>query len=234
MRPKYRRERGGNIGKSNTIKTTTMKTFRKGDIDPEICRLQRVLYLVADGCFGSLTEEAVKKFQREHNLAADGVVGPKTWEVLLAVEATQSGDPQLPKLKKTIRPIKRIIVHCTATREGQDVSVADIDKMHRQQGWTRIGYHYVVLLDGTVQAGRDVDFIGANCEGYNTTSIGVVYVGGLAKDGKTPKDTRTEAQKKGLRKIVRELQKLYPKATVHGHREFAAKDCPCFDVRKEL
>jgi N-acetylmuramoyl-L-alanine amidase len=74
---------------------------------------------------------------------------------------------------------------------------------------------------------------GAHCEGQNANSIGICYAGGLAADGKTPKDTRTVAQKAALLKLIRDLKLKYPGATVHGHREFANKACPCFDAKSE-
>ena len=132
-----------------------------------------------------------------------------------------------------MRDIKKIIVHCTATPEGRHHTVADIDKWHRQRGFNCIGYHYVVYLDGSIHEGRDVSRIGAHTSGHNASSIGVCYVGGVDAVG-NPKDTRTPAQRYALRKLIDELRAKYPGATVHGHREFAAKACPCFDVRTEL
>ncbi len=129
-----------------------------------------------------------------------------------------------------MRHIDKIIVHCTATPAGRAVTVADVDRWHRQRGFKSIGYHYLVYLDGSVHPGRPESMAGAHCKGHNTSSIGVCYVGGLAKDGKTPADTRTEAQRRALRELVGRLVGRYPGATVHGHREFAAKACPCFDV----
>jgi N-acetylmuramoyl-L-alanine amidase len=129
-----------------------------------------------------------------------------------------------------MRTISKIIVHCTATPEGRDVTVADIDRWHRQRGFRCIGYHYVIYLDGSVHQGRPIAEIGAHCLGQNNHSIGVCYVGGLAKDGKSAKDTRTDAQKASLVKLITELRRQFPLATLHGHREFANKDCPCFDV----
>lgn len=128
--------------------------------------------------------------------------------------------------------IYKIIIHCSATREGADFTAADIRRWHKQQGWQDVGYHYVVRIDGTIETGRPEDQPGAHCKGYNNSSIGVCYIGGVAKDGKTAKDTRTEAQKASLLRLVRELKMRYPLATVHGHREFAAKACPSFDVRQ--
>lgn len=133
-----------------------------------------------------------------------------------------------------MRKINRIIVHCTATPAGRDVAVAEIDLWHRQRGFKGIGYHYVVDLGGVVHAGRSVEEIGAHCRGYNRGSIGVAYVGGLSADGKTPADTRTDAQKVALRAFVNELKRIYPDATVHPHSEFAAKACPCFDPVHDL
>lgn len=133
-----------------------------------------------------------------------------------------------------MRTITEIIIHCTATAEGRDYTVADIDQWHRQKGWNGIGYHYVVRLDGSVHTGRDIAISGAHCYGHNAKSIGVCYVGGLAADGKTPKDTRTTKQRDALQRLVYELLAEFPNATVHGHNEFAAKACPCFDVQKEF
>lgn len=131
-----------------------------------------------------------------------------------------------------MRQINEIIVHCTATKEGQNFKVDDINRWHKQRGWNMIGYHYVVYLDGTIHQGRSEDQIGAHCLKHNTNSIGVVYVGGLDANG-NPKDTRTEAQKQGLRKLLTELKRKYPKAVIRGHRDFAAKACPSFDATRE-
>ena len=131
------------------------------------------------------------------------------------------------------RKINEIIVHCTATAEGKDFKVSDIDKWHRAKGWDGIGYHQVVYLDGSVHPGRPMDKVGAHCLGHNQNSIGVVYVGGVASDGKTPKDTRTPEQKAALRKLLTDLKRKYPGATIHGHRDFAAKACPSFDATSE-
>ncbi len=134
--------------------------------------------------------------------------------------------------KTRVRDIDEIIVHCTATPAGRNVTVADIDRWHRHRGFRCIGYHYVVMLDGRVEAGRPVEEIGAHCSGHNARSIGVVYVGGLDRDGK-PCDTRTPAQRRALVELITGLTKDYPRARVHGHRDFAAKACPCFDATME-
>lgn len=129
-----------------------------------------------------------------------------------------------------MRKITKIIVHCTATPEGRAVSVAQVDAWHKERGFRCIGYHYLVGLDGTVTAGRPEQEMGAHCLGHNYESIGVCYVGGLARVTGEPKDTRTPAQRSALRRLVEQLRDRYPGATVHGHREFAAKACPCFDM----
>lgn len=132
-----------------------------------------------------------------------------------------------------MRNITRIIVHCTATPEGRHVTIADIDTWHRQAGYDRIGYHYVIYIDGTIHCGRDTEQIGAHCRGYNAASIGVCYVGGLLADGKTPADTRTPAQRTALTRLITDLRSRFPSAKVCGHRDLAPKACPCFDARAE-
>lgn len=209
-----------------------MNTLKLGSKGEEVKHLQKHLDLYQDGIFGKLTEEAVKDFQKKHGVTADGIVGAKTWDLVckcLPAETVQVGN-----MTRTTRPIKRIILHCSATVEGKDFTVEDIRRWHKEKGWADIGYHYVIYRNGSIMKGRSINLVGAHCSGYNTGSIGIVYIGGLAKDGKTAKDTRTEAQKQSLRDLVRSLKILYPGATVHGHNEFSSKACPSFNVQKEL
>lgn len=131
-----------------------------------------------------------------------------------------------------MREIKELIIHCSATPEGRHHTVEDIDLWHKQRGWKGIGYHYVIYLDGSIHRGRPQAEIGAHCSGRNKNSIGICYIGGVDKNGK-PKDTRTEAQKESLLELLRSLKCRYPNAGIFGHRDFAAKACPCFDPVRE-
>ena len=132
-----------------------------------------------------------------------------------------------------MRAINKIIVHCTATPEGRDVSAETIRRWHvKDNGWSDIGYHWVIELDGSLQEGRKEHLNGAHAKGHNTDSVGVVYVGGCDKDMK-PKDTRTDAQKEELICILKDLKGRYPKAEIIGHRDVANKACPSFDAKEE-
>lgn len=132
-----------------------------------------------------------------------------------------------------MRTINKIIIHCSDTPEGMDIGAKEIDRWHQQRGFKRIGYHYVIRLNGQVEEGRQLKDQGAHCEGHNAHSVGICYVGGLDTQ-RRPCDTRTPQQKESLRHLVAALQVMYPKATIHGHNEFARKACPCFDVRAEF
>lgn len=132
-----------------------------------------------------------------------------------------------------MRTINEIILHCTATPQGRDYSIDTIRRWHRARGFSDIGYHYIIHLDGSVSHGRPIDKIGAHCVDHNTNSIGIAYVGGLAADGKFPKDTRTPQQRSALNKLLHQLLKQYPHASIHGHCEYSNKACPCFDVQNE-
>lgn len=132
-----------------------------------------------------------------------------------------------------MRIINEIIIHCSATPEGKDYTVEQIRQWHKQRGFSDIGYHYVIYRDGSIHSGRPIERIGAHCLKHNAHSIGICYIGGVAKDGKTSKDTRTNAQKESLIKLIKELKAKYSKVTVHGHREYANKACPCFDAKNE-
>ena len=132
-----------------------------------------------------------------------------------------------------MRRINEIIVHCSATAEGKDFTVEDIRRWHLARGFNDIGYHYVVYRDGSVHRGRPVEKMGAHCVGHNANSVGVCYIGGCAADGRTPKDTRTQAQKDALVKLLMELVCKYPQAKIYGHRDFANKACPSFNATDE-
>ena len=199
-----------------------MTLYKRGSRGEVVRQIQKALHLYPDGIFGALTEERVKLFQADNGLKVDGIVGAATLAKLMPF-----------RLVKSRRMINEIIIHCTATPEGRECSVDEIRRWHRQRGFSDIGYHYVVHLDGSVETGRDVNVSGAHCSGHNANSIGVVYVGGVAKDGKTPKDTRTQEQKATLASLLMDLRRLYPRAKIHGHRDFANKACPSFDATKE-
>lgn len=194
--------------------------LKKGSKGSEVKELQKLLHLYEDGIFGSLTEEAVKEFQKANGLIADGIVGDNTWVKL------KGG------LVKSSRIINEIIVHCSATKEGQDFTTADIKRWHLARGFSDIGYHYVIYRDGSIHTGRNVNISGAHCVGHNSHSIGVCYIGGLDKNLK-PKDTRTDAQKDALLKLLKQLKQLYPKAAIYPHSKFANKACPCFNAEAE-
>jgi N-acetyl-anhydromuramyl-L-alanine amidase AmpD len=152
--------------------------------------------------------------------------------------------------------IDSIVVHCSATRAGQDVRASDINKWHLERGFKCIGYHFVIDLDGTIEVGRPLTMDGAHCNTcgvsgrpYNKHSIGICYIGGLDKNGK-PADTRTPAQKLALSRLIYDdLLPKYPNIVeILGHRDASPdkngdgkvtqnewiKSCPCFDVRAEF
>ena len=133
-----------------------------------------------------------------------------------------------------MRAIDKIIIHCSATPEGRDDKTSDIKQWHTAKGWSDIGYHYVIELDGSVNMGRDIDRIGAHVRGENTGSIGICYIGGMDKEMISPKDTRNAKQKEALKCLISDLKSTYGALTVHGHNEYDSnKACPSFDVQKE-
>ena len=203
--------------------------LKKGNRGESVKQLQKALNLYPDGIFGKVTEEAVKAFQSSNGLKQDGIVGDKTWDALPKPNYGFGGI-----LKQSKRTIKEIIVHCTATPEGRIETVESVRNMHKARGFSDIGYHYLIGLNGERWEGRNVNLIGAHCEGHNSNSIGVCYVGGVDKKMQA-KDTRTEKQKDALVALLKDLRKLYPKAKIYGHRDFdkKGKACPSFDATKE-
>ena len=141
--------------------------------------------------------------------------------------------------------LKFLVLHCTATPEGREVSSDDIRAWHTNpvskggRGWSQVGYTDLIHLNGEVErlvdnnedANVDPWEITNGAKGYNSISRHVVYVGGVVADGKTAKDTRTKAQKVAMEAYVKEFHRRRPNVRIIGHREVAAKDCPSFDVQ---
>ena len=133
------------------------------------------------------------------------------------------------------RRIDEIVLHCSATREGQDISVETIRSWHVDgNGWSDIGYHAVIMLDGTVELGRPLRRSGAHVKGRNSTTIGVCYIGGVEADGKTAKDTMTPAQEQAFRNYVTTMRSVLGPLTISGHNQYSSKACPSFDVREKF
>lgn len=199
-----------------------------------------------------------KRIQTWAGVTADGIPGRNTAVAIIAkagLDRTVSANAAPPfkptssaegsLVKGTGKAIKRIFVHCTATREGQDIDAATIKRWHLGQGWSDIGYHFVIRLDGSIERGRPEHIPGSHARGFNTESVALVYVGGLNAQG-AAKDTRTPAQTQAMARLVGDLVKAYPGADVLGHRDISPdldgdgkiephewlKMCPCFDVRE--
>jgi len=134
-----------------------------------------------------------------------------------------------------MRKIERIFVHCTAG--SQKATVQDLWAEFKKKRWVNAGYHYVITSDGAIHQLMDLERISNGVQGYNRTAINVAYTGGIDSKGKSV-DNRTDAQKKALRLLLKQLHKLYPSAKIMGHRDIWAKgkrkkDCPCFDAIPE-
>ena len=133
-----------------------------------------------------------------------------------------------------MRDIKRIVLHCSATIEGKEYSVDTIRKWHTAKGWSDIGYHYVISLDGCIDIGRPIDKQGAHVRGHNKDSVGICYIGGVDADLK-PKDTMTLEQEDTFRELVASIRTLFGEdITIHGHNEFSSKACPSFKVKEKF
>ena len=143
-----------------------------------------------------------------------------------------------------MRDIRYIAVHCTAS--SQMTTIRGLEMEFKRKGWKNPGYHYVVSADGVVHQMLDEERVSNGVKGWNSQLINVAYIGGIDATGKAT-DNRTEAQKKGLRALLKLLRGRYPKAVIQGHRDFSPdlngdgkitrnewiKACPCFEAKEE-
>jgi len=130
-----------------------------------------------------------------------------------------------------MRDINLIVIHCAATPSDMDIGVEEIRSWHMKKGWSDIGYHHVILRDGTVEPGRPVETAGAHAKNHNANSIGVCMVGGVDEANK-PQSNFTRYQWRALDTLIRQLAAEYPNAKVCGHRDLpgVTKECPSFDA----
>lgn len=132
-----------------------------------------------------------------------------------------------------MREIRRIFLHCSATKPGQKVSRETLLAWHKERGWKDIGYHYVVNADGSYYSGRPEAEPGAHAVGHNADSLAICYIGGLGADGQ-PADTRTAKQIKTTDSLIDDIRLRHGHGIeVWGHNEVSSKACPSFDVTED-
>ncbi len=121
--------------------------------------------------------------------------------------------------------INKIVVHCSDTPTGRDVTAAEIHKWHKDRGWDGIGYHYVIRIDGTVENGRPEYWKGAHASGHNKDSIGICLIG---------QGDYTDKQEMSLIDLIANIKARYKGIKIIGHNEVSKKLCPMFNVQKWL
>ena len=222
--------------------------IKKGDKGLKVMAVQQVLGINADGIFGPATEAAVKEFQRKNGLVADGIVGDKTLAAMNLI--SEKNDSKKYKLIEQVKQYKRSIthlfVHCTAGNQNTTPKEL-LNFFYNIKKWKRPGYHYVVSADGSVTQLWTESKYSNGVKGMNPNSINVAWIGGVTKQHPNGIDNRTDAQKVGLRNLLTELKRKYPKAVIMGHRDTSKdtnhngiidpweriKECPCFDAMIE-
>lgn len=220
-----------------------------------------------DGVMGRETRLAIRKFQKKHKLRVDGIIGPATRSLLGqfiedAKEQEEDDEDHEEVLSRAVtnklvgndgtsqpkakRPIHTLVIHCTATPEGKEFTREQINQMHLDRGFRKIGYHRLFHLDGSVDIGRMDEEIGAHVAGHNTGTLGFSYVGGLNRFKKA-KDTRTPQQKDSLKRVILDTALKYNLRAIVGHRDLSpdkdqdgvvepwewVKECPCFNAIPE-
>jgi N-acetylmuramoyl-L-alanine amidase len=120
------------------------------------------------------------------------------------------------------RIIDKIVIHCSDSPQGRGDNASTIHNWHKERGFDGIGYHYVILENGTRQAGRPEYWIGSHVKDHNADSIGICLIG---------RETFTDEQNGELVLLIRELLTRYPAANILGHYELdSGKTCPNFNV----
>lgn len=199
--------------------------------NPLIEPLQAALGLTADGKRGPVTTSAILVAADEGRLTvkpAPAPVEPITSSLILQGSARV--------------PVTGIVVHCSATRRdwmaeaGLAAKKAEIRRWHMEDnGWSDIGYHWIIDRDGAMLAGRPERVIGAHVAGHNSGTIGICLIGGHGSaETDAFADHFTPAQDRQLRQLILGISMRTRITRVSGHNEWAAKACPGFNVPQWL
>lgn len=139
----------------------------------------------------------------------------------------------MPDLSNLTRKVDLLIIHCSATPPNMDIGAKEIRRWHKNKGWSDIGYHDVIRINGSIERGRDYNKSGAHVRGYNSNSLGVVLVGGV-DEYNDPEANFTQDEWKSIARYCRMVKAQLPHISIHGHNEFSSKACPSFDVQEWL
>jgi N-acetylmuramoyl-L-alanine amidase len=207
-----------------------------------VIKFQKEKGLVADGIVGRLTWSELAKLKEDKVKPiydVDGGDDNEDPEDFMDVEKEEENLPvskhivELIKLidgAKITRNIRRLVFHCTATR--QDATVSAIQRYWKERlGWSAPGYHIIIKPDGSWTQLQDFNRPSNGVAGINSTTINISYIGGIDSKGKAF-DNRTKEQKETLEVIWRHFKSKLPRMTFHGHYEFTNKRCPSFNVEQ--
>jgi peptidoglycan hydrolase-like protein with peptidoglycan-binding domain len=202
--------------------------IKKGMKGSPVIEIQKMLKTLGyykgkiDGIFGNQTEDAVKQYQRNKQIAIDGIVGDVTYTLLrhdYDIKITPNTLPIIKpapiKITGTPLPkanVKYIVLHHTAST--RDLTWQEINEEHKARGFTGFGYHFYVIKNGTIYAGRPLNVMGVHAKGINDISVGVCWSGNFEVEEPTP------AQIAAGKQLITWLRyKVFSKPNVIGHFE---------------
>ena len=110
----------------------------------------------------------------------------------------------------------------------RDVSAEEIHDWHKNNGWSGIGYHFVIRKDGTIERGRPQEMIGSHAQGFNWESVGINVVGDF--DQQEPEAEQVES----LARLIAYLSVQYGNIQIQGHCDLMNTDCPGANLYSQL
>lgn len=112
---------------------------------------------------------------------------------------------------------QKIIIH---NADHPNCSVYDVDRWHKNNGWSGIGYQYFIRKDGTIWTGRPETAVGAHTIDNNSTSIGICLEGAFMKE----KPTRLQLN--SLSELIADIRNRRGKLPIYGHKDLNNTNCP--------
>ena len=125
-----------------------------------------------------------------------------------------------------------IVLHHAGLKQDKDSTLKEIHKMHLGNGWSGVGYHFLVHKNGAIEHARPLDRVGAHAYRHNGYSVGICMTGNFEIG--VPPTEQILATEKLIAALCQHYDINPSMTTIFGHRDLCDTDCPGYNVYPRL
>ena len=117
-----------------------------------------------------------------------------------------------------------IVVHHAGSSRNEDMSLKDIHKLHLNNGWAGVGYHFVVHKNGVIEHARPLEKIGAHAYKHNRYTVGICMTGNFNIG--VPTYEQALAAEELVAALCLHYDIIPARNTIWGHIDLCDTSCP--------